>query len=100
MTAQPHHPTTTISAAAAPAHFDELVERANASNEHIVVERDGQAVLVLLSAAQYETLVADQMQAERIRRLDEAARAIGQAVHERGLSEDDLDAMIEATRER
>ena len=66
------------------------------SDEHLVVEKGGLPVVVLLSMAEYRRLVGD----SRLEEFERHARALGAEVARKGLSEEDVEAKVENIRER
>jgi prevent-host-death family protein len=79
--------------------FRSVVNRAASGEEHIIVERDGLPVIVILSVAEYELLMHEH-EANQVRQkqLERIARSIGQQMAEAGLSESDVIEGMEATR--
>jgi PHD/YefM family antitoxin component YafN of YafNO toxin-antitoxin module len=63
-----------------------MLKRVALQNEHLVVEREGYPVAVLLSYPEYEEL----MQLRAVEAHQELARALGQEAERRGLSEEQL----------
>ena len=68
-----------------------MLKRAALQDEHLVVERDGYPVAVLLSYSEYENLM-------RLRALAahrDLVRALGQEAERQGLSEEQMTAELE-----
>ena len=81
-------------------NFRDVVNRAGAGHEHIIVERDGLPVIVMLSVAEYQLLMREREQrAERLKKFEAAARRIGQAIERQGLSEEEVMAQLEETKQ-
>lgn len=85
-------------------HFQELTQRVYAGQEHFVVEKEGMAVMAILSISEYDELMKEREEneknrAQRLKRFQEAARRIGEKIEELGLTEEELDAQIEAARQ-
>jgi prevent-host-death family protein len=81
-------------------NFREVVNKAAAGNEHIIVERDGLPVIVMLSVAEYQLLMREREQREeRLKKFEATARRIGQAMERQGLSEEDVLAQLEETKQ-
>jgi hypothetical protein len=74
--------------------FGKLLRRVYGSNEHLVVERDGFPVAVLLSFQEYQQLIRDQSLAE----LERLNRALSKEAEAQGLSEKELSQEIKQTR--
>jgi prevent-host-death family protein len=66
--------------------FGKLLQRVFRSDEHLIVERGGYPVAVLLSYREYERL----RQERAIAAFDQFSRGLGQEVQRQGLSEDRL----------
>ncbi len=88
--------THAITAAQARDHFDDIIRRASADGEPIVVEDDGGPSVVILSVLRYEQLLRE----ARLARFERASRAAGLAAAERGLTEEDLERDIEEIKHR
>jgi prevent-host-death family protein len=85
-------------------NFAEVIRRAFTGNEHFVVEKDGLPVVAILSIQEYETLMNEANQAvqsklERRKLFRSAAQNIGEAIEAQGLTEEDVDAIVEQTRQ-
>ena len=85
-----------ISATSARRQFGRVVQRTYSGEEHFVVEKDGLPVVAIISMPEYQEFLKNR-QVEHFRT---SARAFGEFVEERGLTEDDADNMIEASRQR
>jgi prevent-host-death family protein len=80
-------------------NFREVVNRAGTGKEHIIVERDGLPVIVMLSVAEYHSLMREREQREeRLKKFEAAARRAGQEFERLGLSEGDVMAQLEETK--
>lgn len=95
MTAPKSTPIT-IPATVAHRQFGELIRRAYSGKEHFIVEKDGLPVVAILSMTEYEELIQER---ERRQRFKDAARAIGDAYEQQGLTEEETLADLEKTRE-
>ena len=71
--------------------FGKLLKRVFRSDEHLIVERDGYRVAVLLSYSEYERLRREQA----ISAFNSFSRAFGKELEERGITEDELQAELE-----
>ena len=81
-------------------NFRAVVNQAAAGHEHIIVERDGLPVIVMLSVAEYQLLMREREQrAERLKKFEATARRIGQAIERQGLSEEEVMAQLEETKQ-
>lgn len=87
---------STISAAEARVRFSEMIRRALVDRETIVVESDGIPSVVILSVSQYEELVRD----ARLARFERSSRAAGLDAEAQGVTEEQLEAEMEETRQR
>jgi prevent-host-death family protein len=84
----------TITATDARVHFGEVMRRAIVSRAPIVVEEDGIPTVVILSLAEYEQLLRD----SRLGRFARASRASGVEAEAQGLTEETVEAEMEAIR--
>jgi PHD/YefM family antitoxin component YafN of YafNO toxin-antitoxin module len=76
------------------------VNRAGSGHEHIIVERDGLPVIVMLSVAEYQLLMRERDQREqRLKKFEAAARRVGQEFERLGLNEEDVMAQLEETKQ-
>jgi prevent-host-death family protein len=103
--ALPKSTPVTIPATQAQRKFGEVVRRVFAGREHFVVEKDGLPVMAIISMKEYDEFMQerdrrDQEKQERLKKFERAARAIGEEAERQGLTEEDLDAMVEETRQR
>lgn len=81
-------------------NFSEVVNRIVAGHEHIIVERDGLPVIVMLSVAEYQLLMRErELRAERLKKFEASARRIGQAIESLGLREEEVMAQLEETKQ-
>lgn len=95
----------TIPATAAHRQFGDLIKRAFSGKEHFIVEKDGLPVVAIISMTEYDELVQEREQHKlekqrRLKRFEQAARAIGEAVEKSGLSEEEVMEKLEETRQR
>lgn len=95
----------TIPATTAHRNFAELIKRTYSGKEHFIVERGGLPVVAIISMAEYESLMQererhDQDQQERLKRFQQAARAIGKAAEKSGLTEEQLMAELEKDKQK
>lgn len=82
-------------------NFRDVVNRAGSGHEHIVVERDGLPVIVMLSVAEYQLLMHErELRAERLKKFEAAARHAGQEFERLGLSEEEVLAQLEDTQQQ
>ena len=80
-------------------NFREVVNRAGSGHEHIVVERDGLPVIVMLSVAEYTLLMREREQRqERLKKFEATARWIGEEIERSGLSEEQVLSQLEETQ--
>lgn len=81
-------------------NFREVVNRAGSGQEHIIVERDGLPVIVILSVAEYQSLMHErELRAARRKQLEETARRIGREIARRGLSEEEVLTQLDQTQQ-
>ena len=66
--------------------FGKLLKRVYRSNEHLIVERDGFPVAVLMSYQEYEKLTRQQA----LTALEQLSRDLGREAERQGLTEDQL----------
>ena len=85
-----------VTAAEARDHFDEIVRRAAAGDELIVVEDEGLPSVVIVSLPRYEELLRE----ARLARFEHASRAAGLAAAEQGLTEEKLEREMEEIKRR
>ena len=89
----------TIPATTAHRQFGDLIRRTYSGKEHFIVEKDGLPVVVILSMSEYEQLVKEHNEQEqRSQKFQRLARAIGEEVERRGLSEEEVMAQLDDTR--
>src|SRR5947209_15373172 len=74
--------------------FGKLLKRVYRSNEHLIVERDGFPVAVLLSYEEYERLSRERATAA----FDAFSRALGREIEQQGVTEEDLLGELEETK--
>jgi prevent-host-death family protein len=85
---------TTIKASEGHRAFGKLLRRVFRSDEHLIVERDGYPVAVLLSYSEYEKLRRNQA----VSAFNSFSRAFGKELEERGITEEDLQAQLEEAK--
>lgn len=96
-----HSTPVTVPATTAHRQFGDLLRRAFSGKEHFLVEKDGLPVIAILSISEYEELMQERERREaRLKKFQEAARAIGEELERQGLSEEDALAQLEETREQ
>jgi prevent-host-death family protein len=79
--------------------FHEVVKRVVSGREHFIVERDDLPVVAIISMAEYEEFVKQQrLQEQRIERFKQLARSAGEEAERQGLTEEDVERMVEETR--
>lgn len=78
---------STVSAKDARLRFGAMARRVRAGETPLVVERNGQPMLVVLSPANYEQLLND----ARLAHFDKLARAAGLDAEQAGLTEEQLE---------
>ena len=84
-----------ITASEAHRGFGKLLKRVYRSDEHLIVERDGYPVAVLLSYQEYEKLRRDQAVAA----FDVLSRGVGRDIKEQGITEEELMAEVEVAKQ-
>ncbi len=92
-----------VSATQVQRKFGEIVRQVNRGSVHFIVEREGLPVMAIISMAEYQEFLREREQHEkdrdeRLQRFREAARQVGEKIEELGLTEEELDAQIEAAR--
>ncbi len=81
-------------------NFGDVIRRVFSGKEHLIVERDGLPVVAIISAAEYEALMQERDQrAERLKRFEAAARAIGEQAERQGMTEEEFLASLEQARD-
>lgn len=94
-------PQVTLRSTEVQRNFREVVNRAGSGHEHIIVERDGLPVIVMISVAEYQFLMREREQREeRLKKFEAAARRIGQEIERRGLSEEEALAQLKDTQQQ
>lgn len=82
-------------------NFSEVVNRASAGQEHIIVEQGGLPVIVMLSMAEYQLLMRErELREQRLKKYEDTARRIGQEIERHGLSEEEVLAQLEETQQQ
>ena len=90
----------TIPATQAHRQFGDLVRRAFSGKEHFIVEKDGLPVVAILSMSEYEELMKERERREaRLEHFRQLARDMGQEYERRGLTEEEVLAELEQTRD-
>lgn len=84
-----------ISATEGHRSFGKLLKRVYRSDEHLVVERDGFPVAVIMSYQEYETLRRQQAVAA----FEQFSREFGKELVERGITEEQLLAELEQDKQ-
>jgi prevent-host-death family protein len=84
----------TIKATEAHRAFGKLLKRIYRSDEHLIVERDGFPVAVLLSYQEYEKLSRERAVAA----FESFSRPLGREIEEQGLTEEQLLDELEQTK--
>ncbi len=74
--------------------FGKLLKRVYSSDEHLIVERDGFPVAVLMSYQEYEKLSRDQATSA----FERFSRELGSEIERQGLSEEALLDELEKTK--
>lgn len=92
-----------VSATQVQRKFGDIVRQVNRGSVHFIVEREGMPVMAIISMVEYQEFMREREQhekdrEERLRRFREAARQVGEKIEELGLTEEELDAQIEAAR--
>ncbi|MHC4260218.1 MAG: type II toxin-antitoxin system Phd/YefM family antitoxin [Planctomycetota bacterium] len=85
---------TTVTASEGHRGFGKLLKRVYGSDEHLIIERDGFPVAVMMSYQEYEKLEQLRSEAAFIR----FSRGLGQDVGAEGLTEDELLAQVKDSR--
>ena len=88
--------TNVLSATEARIHFGDVIKRAYLKGEHLVVERDGIPVVVILSVPEYKQLIRQ----AKLARFERLSLAAGLEAERQGLTEDELEAEIEEIKEQ
>ncbi len=98
-------PSIPITVAATQAHrqFGDLLRRVFTGREHFVIEKDGLPVAVILSVVEYTDLMQERERLEqdrqgRLHQFREAAKALGQEVEKKGLSEEHVMNLLDETK--
>ena len=85
-----------LSATEARIHFGEVIKRAYVGGEHLVVEKGGIPVVVILSFPDYAQLIRQ----AKLARFDQLSRAAGLEAERQGLTEEQLEAEMEKIKAR
>lgn len=81
-------------------NFRDVVNRAGSGQEHIIVERDGLPVIVMLSMAEYQQFMSErEAREQRLSKFEATARRIGQEIERSGLSEDEFLAQLDDSQQ-
>ena|SRR5258708_2922058 len=86
------------------ANFTDLIHRATSGKEHFIVEEEGKPVVAIISKQEYDDLMQDHEAYEqdkqvRLKKFREAARSIGKAIEESGMTEEQLMEELEKDKE-
>lgn len=91
-----------IAADQASENMDNLLIRLKSGREHFVLEENGEEVAAIISISEYRVLMQEYEQVEarqrRLQQFREAARSIGEAVENSGLSEEEIMADLEKVK--
>jgi prevent-host-death family protein len=95
----------TIPATQAQRKFGELVRRVFSGKEHFIVEKDGLPVMAVIPMAEYDEFVKERTEQEqdnekRLKQFEDAARAIGEEIERRGLTEEDVEKSLEQAKRK
>ncbi len=88
--------TNVLSATEARVHFGDVIKRAYLGGEHLVVERDGIPVVVILSFPDYKRLIRQ----AKLARFERLSLAAGLEAERQGLTEEELEAEMEEIKEQ
>jgi prevent-host-death family protein len=83
-----------INATEARQYFGKVIQRAYSGNEHLVIEKNGLPVVVILSIKEYEEM----RRAMALQNLQELNRTLNRKAHEIGLTEEELEKKVEETK--
>ena len=83
-----------INATEARQYFGKVIQRANSGDEHLVVEKNGLPVVVILSIKDYEEM----RKAAALQNLQELNRSLNKKASEMGLTEEELEKKVEETK--
>ena len=83
-----------IKASEAHRGFGKLLRRVFRSDEHLIVERDGYPVAVILSFEEYQKL----RRARAVEALDSLSHAVSHDIREQGITEEELTSEVEAAK--
>lgn len=89
-------PDEPLSATQARIHFGEVFKRACKGGEHVIVERDGIPMVVILSVPEYERLLSEL----KLARFEKMSRLASLEAERQGLTEGKLEQEMEAIKER
>jgi hypothetical protein len=76
-----------------------LLQRVKSGAEHFVLEENGEAVAAIISITEYRTLMQERDRQQRLQEFRQAARSIGKAVQESGLSEAEIMADLDRAKQ-
>lgn len=83
-----------INATEARQYFGKVIQRAYSGDEHLIVEKNGLPVVVILSIKDYYEM----RKAAALQNLQELNRSLNRKAHEIGLTEGELAEKVEATK--
>ena len=83
-----------INATEARQYFGKVIQRAYSGDEHLVVEKNGLPVVVILSIKDYEEM----RQAAALQNLQELNRSLNRKASALGLTEEELAEEVEGTK--
>src|SRR5258706_15922130 len=84
--------------------FKELTKRLYSGREHFIVQKEGLPVMAILPMPEYDELMKEREELDRIREeksknFKQIARRIGENVEKLGLTEEEFNDFIEASRQ-
>jgi prevent-host-death family protein len=83
-----------INATEARQYFGKVIQRVYSGDEHLLVEKNGQPVVVILSIKEYEEM----RKAAALQNLQELNRSLNRKACETGLTEEKLEKKMEETK--
>ena len=84
-----------INATEARQSFGQVIQRAYSENEHLIVEKNGLPVVVILSFQEYEQL----RQEAASRNLEELSRSLSREAKAKGLTPEMIEEQVEETKQ-
>ncbi|CAG0942858.1 hypothetical protein ANRL1_01103 [Anaerolineae bacterium] len=91
----------TISSTEVQRQFGQVIRRTYLGREHFIVQKDGLPVAAIISMKEYQDFIREREAREsRLQEFRQATREMGDEAEQLSLTEDEVEAKVEAVRQR